>query len=350
MLKLVGALSILSLGFALACKTIEQNPSETNAARDLRYDSTVLKAALQNQQEKFSRIVIFGDSLSDEYWLYRTTLGIVPNRTYYKGRFSNGPLWSEYLGEGLQSPRLNLATGAATTVNDNSLLRQQIPILGKVTFPKSIDSSVDDHIRSRDFKTDGVLFIVWGGPNDFFGGTINPEQIAANMKTSAEKLLKAGAKLLFVPGMFDLSRLPKNVPGVTRPDDATLSKASVEFNDRLQKNLSELRLAYPSAQIVSSQPDSLVERIMQNRSFLDLDNTEDACYIGGFQIGSGGDAKVKCADPDRYAFWDRVHPSTRVHCAIAVDFIGSLQSAGLIDGSMDSNQLLSTCREVRGQR
>lgn len=350
MLKLVGTLSIFSLALTLACKTTEQKPSDINAARDLRYDSTVLKSALQNQQEKFSRIVIFGDSLSDEYWLYRTTLGIVPNRTYYKGRFSNGPLWSEYLGEGLQSPRLNLSTGAATTVDDNSLLRQQIPILGKVTFPKSIDSSVDDHIRSRDFKTDGVLFIIWGGPNDFFGGTINPEQIAANMKTSAEKLLKAGAKLLFVPGMFDLSRLPKNVPGVTRPDDAALSKASIEFNERLQKNLSELRLAYPSAQIVSSQPDSLVERIMQNRTLLDLDNSEDACYIGGFQVGSGGDAKVRCTDPDRYAFWDRVHPSTRVHCAIAVDFIGSLQSAGLIAGSMDSNQLLGTCREVRGQR
>jgi phospholipase/lecithinase/hemolysin len=350
MLKLVGTLSIFSLTWALACKTTEQKPSEISAARDLRYDSTVLRTALEDKQEKFSRIVIFGDSLSDEYWLYRTTLGIVPNRTYYKGRFSNGPLWSEYLGDGLQSPRLNLSTGAATTVDDNSLLRQQIPILGKITFPKSIDSSVDDHIRSRDFKTEGVLFIVWGGPNDFFGGTINPEQVAANMKTSAEKLLKAGAKLLFVPGMFDLSRLPKNVPGVTRPDDPTLSKASVAFNDILQKNLDELRQAYPSAKIVSSNPDGLVERIMQNKTLLDLDNTQDACYVGGFQVGSGGDAKVQCPDPDRYAFWDRVHPSTRVHCAIAVDFIGSLQSGGLIDGSLDSDRLLSACRDVRGLR
>jgi phospholipase/lecithinase/hemolysin len=350
MLKLIGTLSVFTLGLILACKTIEQKPSETSAARDLRYDSTVLKAALQDKPEKFSRITIFGDSLSDEYWLYRTTLSIVPNRTYYKGRFSNGPLWSEYLGEGLQSPRLNLSTGAATTVDENSLLRQQIPVLGTISFPKSIDSSVDDHIRSRDFKTDGVLFIIWGGPNDFFGGTLNPEQVAANMKSSAEKLLKAGAKLLFVPGMFDLSRLPKNVPGVTRPDDPTLSKASVAFNEILQKNLGELRQAYPSAQIVSSNPDGLVERIMQNKTLLDLDNTSDACYIGGFQIGSGGDAKVKCSDPDRYAFWDRVHPSTRVHCAIAVDFIGSLQSGGLIDGTVDTNQMLTACRDVRGQR
>lgn len=350
MLKLVGSLSIFSLAFTLACKTMEQKSSDMNAARNLRYDSSVLKTALQDKPEKFSRIVIFGDSLSDEYWLYRTTLGIVPNRTYYKGRFSNGPLWSEYMGEGLQSPRLNLSTGAATTVDDNSLLRQQVPVLGKITFPKSIDSSVDDHIRSRDFKTDGVLFIIWGGPNDFFGGTINPEQVAANMKTSAEKLLKAGANLLFVPGMFDLSRLPKNVPGVTRPDDPTLSKASVAFNQILQKNLNDLRQAYPAAQIITSNPDGLVERIMQNKSLLDLDNTADACYIGGFQVGSGGDEKVQCSDPDRYAFWDRVHPSTRVHCAIAVDFIASLQSGGLIDGSMDTNQMLSACRDVRGAR
>lgn len=350
MLKLAATLSICSLVFIVACKTMEQKSSELDAARDVRYDSTVLKTALQGTQENFSRIVIFGDSLSDEYWLARTTLGIVPNRTYYRGRFSNGPLWTEYLGEGLSVPRLNLSTGAATTVDENSLLRQQIPILGQITFPKSIDSSVDDHLRSRDFKTDGTLFMIWGGPNDFFGGTINPQQVATNIKSSAEKLLKAGAKILFVPGMFDLSRLPKNVPGTTRPDDAVLAKATVEFNDLLQKNLSDLRKAYPAARIVSSDPDAMVERIMQNKALFDLENTQDACYVGGFQIGSGGEGKVKCQDPDRYAFWDRVHPSTRVHCAIAVEFLGSLQSNGIVNGTVDENELLSACRGVRAIR
>lgn len=350
MLKPIGILSVFSLGLVFACKTMDKHPSDLQAAREAIYDTTVLKAPLQGTQENFSRLVIFGDSLSDEYWLARTTLGIVPNRSYYRGRFSNGPLWTEYLGEGLSIPRLNLATGAATTIDDNSLLREKIPVVGQVAFPKSIDSSVDDHLRSRDFKTDGTLFIIWGGPNDFFGGSINPGQVAQNIASSTEKLLKAGAKLLFVPGMFDLSRLPKNVPGTTRPDDAVLAKATVEFNELLQKNLSDLRKAYPAARIISSNPGAMVERIMQNKALFDLDNTQDACYVGGFQFGSGGQDKVQCQDPDRYAFWDRVHPSTRVHCAIAVEFLGSLQVDGVVNGTVDENKLLSACRELRGIR
>jgi thermolabile hemolysin len=350
MLKLVGTLSLFSLAFIFACKTLEQKPSELEAVRDLRYDSTVLRPALQNTQENFSRIVIFGDSLSDEYWLSRTTLGIVPNRTYYRGRFSNGLIWSEYLGDGVDIPRLNLSTGAATTIDENSLLKQQIPLLGRIPFPKSIDSSVDDHIRSRDFKTAGTLFIIWGGPNDFFGGTIHPEQVALNIKVSAEKLLKAGAQSLLVPGMFNLSRLPKNAPGISRPDDDVLSRATAEFNTLLQKNLSDLRAAYPTARILSSDPDVMVNKITENKALLDLENTQDACYVGGFQIGSGGDDKIKCPDPERYAFWDRVHPSTRVHCAIAADFILALRAGGMINGAADEGELLAACRDIRGVR
>lgn len=167
---------------------------------------------------------------------------------------------------------------------------------------------------------------------------------------SAEKLLKAGARLVFVPGMFDLSRLPKNVPGTTRPDDAALAQASVEFNKILQKNLENLRVTYPNARVISANPDAMVDRIQRNKDEFDFENTQDACYVGGFQVGSGGDDKVQCSDPDRYAFWDRVHPSTRVHCAIAVEFLSALESNGAVDGKLDQDALLGACRTVRAIR
>jgi len=51
----------------------------------------------------FSNIVIFGDSLSDNGNLYAQTKKLVPDaRQYYQGRFSNGPVWVEYLADTLQ--------------------------------------------------------------------------------------------------------------------------------------------------------------------------------------------------------------------------------------------------------
>ncbi|KAJ2667887.1 hypothetical protein GGH99_006550, partial [Coemansia sp. RSA 1285] len=49
-------------------------------------------------------LYIFGDSLSDTGRLHTMTFGLVPPEPYWEGRFSNGPLWIEYLAllQGLQ--------------------------------------------------------------------------------------------------------------------------------------------------------------------------------------------------------------------------------------------------------
>src|SRR4029453_12923135 len=48
----------------------------------------------------FSRIIVFGDSLSDTGNFYHLTGGFPP-APYANGRFSNGPLWIEYLADDL---------------------------------------------------------------------------------------------------------------------------------------------------------------------------------------------------------------------------------------------------------
>ncbi len=46
----------------------------------------------------FSRIVMFGDSLSDTGKMYGKMRGYLPSSPpYYQGRFSNGPVWLERL-------------------------------------------------------------------------------------------------------------------------------------------------------------------------------------------------------------------------------------------------------------
>lgn len=69
----------------------------------------------------FSRIIVFGDSLSDTGNLYLLSGGYPP-APYAEGRFSNGPIWVEYLAAALGmslAPDDNYAVGGATTGHEN---------------------------------------------------------------------------------------------------------------------------------------------------------------------------------------------------------------------------------------
>ena len=49
--------------------------------------------------QSYTRLVVFGDSLSDNGNLYAVTGGTQPlSPPYYQGRFSNGPVFTELLG------------------------------------------------------------------------------------------------------------------------------------------------------------------------------------------------------------------------------------------------------------
>lgn len=51
----------------------------------------------------FNDIVAFGDSLTDNGNIYAISGGLLPDPdTYYEGRFSNGPVWVEYMAAQLK--------------------------------------------------------------------------------------------------------------------------------------------------------------------------------------------------------------------------------------------------------
>lgn len=91
----------------------------------------------------FSALYVFGDSLSD------TGRSPAPAGSYYSGRYSNGPLWVEYLSAQLGIPynsSNNFAVSGSTTSN----------LLAQVA---GLPSSPSLH---------SALFTVKSGGNDFF--------------------------------------------------------------------------------------------------------------------------------------------------------------------------------------
>ena len=73
-----------------------------------------LKVSAQNYDE----IYVFGDSFSDTGNVFNATKGAIPpSPAYFNGRFSNGPVWVEYLAPQLGltfDPSTNFAFGGAT--------------------------------------------------------------------------------------------------------------------------------------------------------------------------------------------------------------------------------------------
>ena len=72
--------------------------------------------------QSYDRLVVFGDSLSDNGNLYLASGGTQPpSPPYYQGRFSSGPVWTELLGfnaanfTGSVSGSINYAFGGSRT-------------------------------------------------------------------------------------------------------------------------------------------------------------------------------------------------------------------------------------------
>ncbi|KAJ9070170.1 hypothetical protein DSO57_1011329 [Entomophthora muscae] len=64
-------------------------------------------------ESKFEQIVTFGDGFSDIRRTNTQTRGKYPGEPYYLGRFSNGPVWTEYLADELNATIFNYAYGMA---------------------------------------------------------------------------------------------------------------------------------------------------------------------------------------------------------------------------------------------
>ena len=117
--------------------------------------------------DQFKRLVVFGDSLSDSGNLFGLT-GFPPAPFYWMGRFSNGPTWVENLASYLDAPLENYAVAGANTDDTNN----QGPFPG---IRAQIGNSTTGYISTHPVADDRVLYVIWGGANDYLsGGQFNP--------------------------------------------------------------------------------------------------------------------------------------------------------------------------------
>lgn len=248
--------------------------------------------------ETFGRIVAFGDSLTDNGNIYELSSQAKPASSHsYEGRYSNGPVWVEYLSRYFSADLVDLAQGGAQTGDSESV---PVGLKAQVSDYASLVSSYPS------LMSDDTLYVVWAGPNDFLSGGTDYTGAAANILDALNMLADAGASYFVVPNMPNLGSIPLNNSIPDRSSAAgTLTQG---FNSALQSGLDTFKQANPSVTVYDIDVYSLFSNIVSDPAsygFTDVTHK----YVN--DDGTVND------DGSQYLFWDDVHPTTAGHKLLA---------------------------------
>jgi thermolabile hemolysin len=236
----------------------------------------------------FSRIIVFGDSLSDSGNFYRMTGNTLPpSPPYWQGRFCNGPVWIEYLAEDLGMAGLedNYAVGGAATGTAND----SAPFGG-------VQNQIARYLSSHQGDPD-ALYILWAGHNDvtlaLTTGRYDLSQIVPNTINNIRTLWAAGARHVLVVNLADLGKTPMLV---STKDSAMVSWLVASINENLADALGGL--AAEGMPTITVDAFAFVDAVVASPELFGFSNVTDA----GISIYP--------ANPAGYLFWDNVHPTT----------------------------------------
>ena len=293
------------------------------------------------QGKDYTRIVVFGDSLSDTgnvAHLSQEKYGIrIPGTPadYTDGRFTDGydtiPAARQYFGVWIEQfaaampshPDVtnsldggtNYAYGFATTGSGT----------GAFTFGPGDSLSVDvenmgqqitDYLATKPKINNSTLFVIWGGANDLIHATdANAIAIAAIQEAAdIQRLIQAGATQFLVLNLPPLGLIPRLNGSPATAVPATM--AAELFNAYLASGLSALHDFYPGRHIAVFQVDvfTLFNQIVSAPATFSFAN---------ITASSQGSAAV---NPDTYLFWDDLHPTTHGHSIVSAAALNAVSS------------------------
>lgn len=270
--------------------------------------TTLTLSTATQRFDPINKLVVFGDSLSDTGTVFRATGGLYPpNPPYFQGRYSNGRVWVEYLADRLQlTPNQisNFAYGGATTGNDSTSL---VPsLLGQVqTFTKTNPEA--------DVAT---LYVLWAGANDYLQGTSSVSAPVANLTKAIDALTTTGVRRILVANLPDLGQLPSTR---TSPQATALNTLTQTHNQALRRALKVLS-QQADLQIAFLDVNTLYREAITDSAKFNLANVTSACLTGS----------RACSNPDRFLFWDGIHPTTAAHRILGETAFSVIQDSGMV--------------------
>lgn len=289
--------------------------------------------------QTYNRLVVFGDSLSDNGNLYAVTGGTNPQSPpYYLGRFSNGPVFTELLGFNAGrytagapvTGSVNYAFGGARTDSAAS--------------PPGMRNQLLAYTGAGGTFGRNDLVSVLGGANNIFqafpGAAVSTNPTGAMQATAnaaatdinfiVNSVASAGAGTILVSNLPRLGITPQfsaSNPSVGAAGSALADYAGSTFNSALLSRLMVTAAAQPNTNIILMDLYKISDPMAANPGRFGLTNATNSCFNG----------VTVCANPDGYLYWDGVHPTAAGHrliAQLAVDYLyyGDIGSQSAVQG------------------
>jgi len=303
----------------------------------LSHEHVDLAVIQQVALAQWSDLIAFGDSLSDMGNAKDSILNVPDVPPYWNGRFSNGPVWIEYVSD---AAGLNTTHGSGISAGDNrafggSQTGQGYSYLVLPNVGSQINSYLNN-VRASIPSTDMVT--LWAGGNDFLYGLGNPDTISANMESHIRALNTAGAQQIIVANLPPLEGTPE-VAGRSQSEQNKIASDVVEYNNKLSSIVNNLRSELGMT-IHFVDAWSIYNEIVNNKEHLGLvDTSNPACSSSGtllpLPICNSGDTVSE--NVDEFVYFDKAHPTARMHRLISMYLlqeVGSPDTDG--DGIIDS--------------
>ena len=294
----------------------------------------VVFASLANadgQHAPYRRIVVFGDSLSDPgnayallHQVQTPPFPLIPEAPYARGgfHFSNGKTWVEQfadarglgasVGPAYALPHVfsNYAVGGARARSGAlfDLATQVGSFLGDFNGTAPDDALYVFCIGSNDVRdaTAALASDASGATSAaILGAAVGA--IRDNMLT----LASAGARHFLIANAPDLALVP--AVSIQGPSVQGAARAlAVNFNDGLAATVGALTAGLP-IDVAQLDVYSILDQVVAQPQAFGLSDVVDTCIVPGVTH------HAYCAHPNRYLFWDGVHPTRAGHAVLAGD-------------------------------
>lgn len=270
----------------------------------------------------YTKLIIFGDSLSDVGNIASASFDIYPGKYYYEDRFSNGAVWVETLAASLGLPATqrstaggdNFAYGGAQTAGTGGI--QGIAI-------RDVDEQVTQYLGARTADPT-ALYVVFAGSNDFINGQTNVATPANRLTTDLSRLITAGARNFLVPNLALLGGTPRFNGNASTA--AAYNTRTEQFNAAMDAKLLDLADDATGLAFFRLDVAALFADAIAMPAKFGLTNVTNAAAPGLQPGASSYNTSQIAANASQYLFWDDLHPTATVHSILAA------RALALVDG------------------
>ena len=285
---------------------------------------------LANAGNSYSKVYIFGDSLSDTGNL-ASVQGDFP-APYYQNRASNGPVAVETLAA-------KLGDTAAASLHLLGLNEGHNYAVAGATASGSEIIDLDTQIQAFQANYEysapkDALYVIFFGGNDVRAALYEPDLIIAEqilitakkkIRNAIRNLRQIGARSFLIINSPNIARIPETrIMSVALNNPDLINRAnrlSKHFNRKLHRLVERLK-EQDNIQIQEFDLFSLFDKVVEQISTLGFINNTDACFstiTESFHPDCEYGLNV-----DKFIFFDEIHPTSRVHTMFGEAFYKKL--------------------------